>query len=63
MAASDRLAKSKLRGLFVWVLADSPSTEFYTKLGGEPVAEVVRNFAGTPLKELGYGWANTPSYE
>ena len=63
MAASDRLAKSKLRGLFVWVLADSPSTEFYAKLGGEPVAEVVRNFAGTPLKELGYGWANTPSYE
>jgi len=63
MAASDRLARRGLKGLFVWVLADSPSTEFYAKLGGEPVAEVVRSFAGHPLKELGYGWPDTPSYE
>jgi len=62
LAASDRLARSGLQGLFAWTLADGPALGFYKDLGGEVVAETVRDFAGTPLKELGFGWKETPAY-
>ncbi len=63
LAASNRLARAGLKGLFVRVLADNPARAFYESLGGEVVAETVREFAGKPLKELGYGWPETPTYE
>ncbi len=62
LAAANRLALSGLEGLFVWALADSPSREFYARLGGEVVAEAMRSFAGKALKEVGYGWNDTPRY-
>ena len=62
MAAANRLADSGHKGLFVWVLAESPSRHFYESLGGERVAESTREFAGSPLRMLGYGWPDTPSY-
>ncbi len=62
MAASNRLAQSGFKGLFVWVLADNPAKTFYEKVGGEVVAETVRDFAGKPLKEIGYGWKDIPTY-
>ena len=62
LAASNRLADRGLHGLFVWVLADNPSRNFYETLGGAVVDEATRNFAGKQLKELGYGWDQTPSY-
>ncbi|MSO72587.1 MAG: GNAT family N-acetyltransferase [Rhodospirillaceae bacterium] len=63
MAAANRLAVKGLKGLFVWVLADNPSRDFYARLGGEPVSEATRSFAGKPVKELGYGWADVPRYD
>ncbi len=62
LAAANRLAKDGLKGLFVWVLADSPSRLFYESLGGELVSESTRDFAGCPLRMLGYGWRETPRY-
>ncbi len=62
MAAANRLAGDGHKGLFVWVLAESPSRQFYERLGGEVVAESTREFAGAPLRMLGYGWHDTPSY-
>jgi N-acetylglutamate synthase-like GNAT family acetyltransferase len=62
LAACNRLAGHGLQGVFVWVLAESPSRTFYAKLGGEQVAEMSRSFAGKPLKEVGYGWRETPRY-
>ncbi len=62
MAAANRLASGGHKGLFVWVLAESPSRHFYENLGGEVVAESTREFAGAPLRMLGYGWHETPNY-
>ncbi len=63
MALSNRLAQRKLKGLFLWVLADNTARGFYETLGGQEVSATVRDFAGASLREIGYGWAVTPSYE
>jgi ribosomal protein S18 acetylase RimI-like enzyme len=62
MALSNRLAERKLKGLFVWVLAENAARGFYQTLGGIEAGEITRDFAGVPLREVGYGWAETPSY-
>ena len=63
LALSNRLAQRKLKGLFLWVLADNTARKFYEALGGHEVSEIARDFAGVSLREIGYGWAETPSYE
>jgi ribosomal protein S18 acetylase RimI-like enzyme len=63
MAAADRLAKRKMNGLLVWVLAENPARGFYETVGGKPMTEITRSFAGKPLREVGYGWETIPTYE
>jgi ribosomal protein S18 acetylase RimI-like enzyme len=63
MALANRLARLKLNGLFVWVLAENPARRFYEALSGQQVNETTRDFAGKPLREIGYGWPETPNYD
>lgn len=62
MAASNRLARSGMEGLAVWVLKENPATGFYKRLGGTLVSSRTDREAGIDFDEVAYSWEETPSY-
>ena len=45
-----------LHSLLVWVLANNPSQDFYSALGGQRVYEQEITIGGARLVEVAYGW-------
>lgn len=50
------LATRGLSNLFVWVLADNPSREFYERLGGKVVDRAKLEVGGREVDEVAYYW-------
>ena len=57
-AIAKRLVQEGLHSLLVWVLADNPSKDFYSALGGQRVYEQEVTIGGARLVEVAYGWRN-----
>ena len=56
-AVTERLLRTGMRSMLVWVLADDPSRRFYEALGGQPLGDVRRvEIGGQRLDEMVYGW-------
>ncbi len=55
-AIAKRLVQEGLHSLLVWVLADNPSQDFYSALGGQRVYEQEVTIGGARLVEVAYGW-------
>ena len=51
-----RLMQEGLHSMLVWVLADNPSQDFYSALGGQRVYEQEITIGGASLVEVAYGW-------
>ena len=51
-----RLMQEGLHSMLVWVLADNPSQDFYSALGGQQVYEQEITIGGASLVEVAYGW-------
>ena len=51
-----RLFEKGLRSMLVWVLAESPSRDFYTALGGKPLYDKPIEIGGEELIVAAYGW-------
>jgi ribosomal protein S18 acetylase RimI-like enzyme len=56
VAVAERLARSGLSSMLVWVLADNPARTFYAALGGQEVAQQPIEIGGATLSEVAYGW-------
>ena len=55
-AIAQRLVQEGLHSMLVWVLADNPSLDFYSALGGQRVYEQEITIGGARLVEVAYGW-------
>ncbi len=51
-----QLAAEHISHLIVWTLRDNPSTGFYERIGGIPVAEEQLQIGGKSLASVAYGW-------
>jgi GNAT superfamily N-acetyltransferase len=60
-AVVEKLGRSGIDSMLVWVLADNPAYQFYAALGGKRVHEKELEIGGKPLIEVAYGWLNTRS--
>ena len=58
-AIAERLSRSGINSMLVWVLVDNPACQFYAALGGKPVHEKGHEIGGKPLIEVAYGWTDT----
>lgn len=56
-AAVEKLHSEQLLPFTTWVLADNPTLNFYTHVGGKIIGERMEDFDGVSLKELQLGWA------
>lgn len=45
-----------MASMYLWVLADSPTTGFYEHMGGTPLGRDTLEFGGVALKDVAYGW-------
>jgi L-amino acid N-acyltransferase YncA len=57
-ALARRLLGAGHRSMIVWVLAENPSRDFYSALGGMLVGEKPAEIAGANLTEVAYGWSD-----
>ncbi len=55
-AIAKRLVQEGLHSMLVWVLANNPSQDFYSALGGQRVYEQDITIGGARLVEVAYGW-------
>jgi len=55
-AAATHLADFGCRSVYVWVLRDNPSRWFYTRLGGQAVAESTVRVGGEPVVQTAFVW-------
>lgn len=55
----ERLSRSDINSMLVWVLADNPACRFYAALGGKTVCEKAIEIGGKRLIEVAYGWTDT----
>jgi GNAT superfamily N-acetyltransferase len=60
-AVAEKLGRSGIDSMLVWVLVDNPACQFYAALGGKRVHEKELEIGGKPLIEIAYGWLNTGS--
>ena len=51
-----RLMQEGLHSMLVWVLANNPSQDFYSALGGQRAYEQEITIGGASLVEVAYGW-------
>ena len=51
-----RLMQEGLHSMLVWVLANNPSQDFYSALGGQQVYEQEITIGEASLVEVAYGW-------
>ena len=58
LAVVDRLARTGIRSMLVWVLADNPSYRFYKALGGQRVYVKPIEMGGVTPDEVAYGWTD-----
>ena len=58
---ANQLAAAGDQGLLLWSLRDNPSTGFYERLGGTPVAESTLEIGGRELATRAYGWPSLSS--
>ncbi|HEX9988219.1 MAG TPA: GNAT family N-acetyltransferase [Chloroflexia bacterium] len=59
-AVVDRLARSGIHTMIVWVFRDNePSRRFYEAMGGELLYEKEFELGGARLTEVAYGWKET----
>ncbi|MEH1764964.1 MAG: GNAT family N-acetyltransferase [Nostoc sp.] len=58
-AVVERLSRSGINSMLVWVLVNNPACQFYAALGGKPVYEKELEIGGKPLIEVAYGWTDT----
>jgi len=55
--ARQKLRDGRLNGLLVWALSDNEAAcDFYTRLGGRPIAEGAETFSGTSLRKIAFVW-------
>ncbi|WP_431799766.1 N-acetyltransferase family protein [Halobacillus andaensis] len=57
----DKLNKSGIRNLMVWVLKDNPSSKFYQHLGARLIDKKQITVAGESFIEAAYAWESTES--
>jgi len=55
-AAAAHLIEAGCRSAHVWVLSDNPSRWFYSRLGGQPVAESTTQVGGRPVQQTAFAW-------
>jgi len=60
-AVVEKLGRSGIASMLVWVLVDNPAYQFYAALGGKRVHEKELEIGGKPLIEVAYSWLNTRS--
>ncbi|MEM8779427.1 MAG: GNAT family N-acetyltransferase [Cyanobacteria bacterium P01_G01_bin.49] len=57
----EKLHRTGIDSILVWVLAKNPACQFYEALGGQRIDEKQIARGGTKLTEVAYGWLNTAS--
>lgn len=55
-AIAERLMQEGLHSMLVWVLANNPSQDFYSALGGQRAYEQEVTIGDARLVEVAYGW-------
>jgi GNAT superfamily N-acetyltransferase len=58
-AVAERLYRSGINSMLVWVLVNNSACQFYSALGGKTVREKELEIGGKPLIEVAYGWIDT----
>ena len=58
-AGKNQLRQDGFTSIVLWVLADSPTVQWYEAMGGQRVGEKTEEVGGKPLKEWAYFWPNT----
>ena len=62
LGVARELEKGGIPTMIAWVLRDNPASEFYRKLGGEPVAsKLTIIFGSKTFEEVAYGWSDLPT--
>ncbi len=56
---AEKLSRSGLNSMLVWVLEDNPACQFYQALGGQQVDQQQIEFEGVKLNEIAYSWIDT----
>lgn len=55
-ATANHLQARGYQSMYVWVLVDNHSKQFYERLGGEHITEKTIEIGGRQLKEVAFGW-------
>ena len=61
LTLADRLIAQGRQHLLLWSLRDNPSTPFYQRLGGAPVAESTTDIGSQSLPTVAFGWRTLAS--
>ena len=56
LAMAERLLRSGIDSMLIWVLEQNPSRHFYEACGGTAVERKKETIAGLELDVIGYGW-------
>ncbi len=56
---AERLTRSGLTTMLIWVLAVNPACFFYEACGGKAVRQRPSEIGGKTFDEIGYGWLDT----
>ena len=57
-AVADGLLRDERNAMYVWVLEENPSKNFYRRMGGRELSSVEIELGGRLLKEVSYGWSD-----
>jgi L-amino acid N-acyltransferase YncA len=52
------MSENAQQGLLLWTFTESPTNEFFRRLGGQEVSTRSRTFGETPVEETAFGWTD-----
>ena len=55
---ADALQRAGYSGIYVWVLDENPSQEFYRRMGGCRLSQAEIELGGKSMKQVSYGWSD-----